>query len=101
MKRAWALAGVLGLGLGMLVGCIPEDDGGGGGLGPACREDADCVPNDCCGVGTRFVYKTLAPSCGAKVCDGSCPVDQVNCGCGIAHCSNSECVTAVNPDCGG
>ena len=89
--------GVCGFGLGVAAGCIPEDLGGGGS-GVACNLSSDCVPNGCCGQGTGVVSADQAPSCGGVKCDGSCPVDSVNCGCDIPTCSENRCTLAHNPD---
>src|SRR5688500_11791900 len=39
--------------------------------GPVCYSDSDCVPNDCCGRGTRAVHFSDAPSCQGISCSGS------------------------------
>lgn len=86
-------------------GCGPFDEFPveDNGSGPVCYEDADCVPNGCCGEGTGAVHVELAPDCAAVQCSGSCPASEVNCGCGYPVCRNSRCVVAVNygdPACG-
>jgi hypothetical protein len=89
-----AVAG--GLVLGVLAGCgleeFPIDDGGGSG--PVCYTDADCVPDDCCGVGTRAVHLSDAPDCRGVSCDGMCPPNLIDCGCGIPVCRNNHCEAA-------
>lgn len=85
-----------------MAGCgadfsAPSSSGGG----PVCFQDSDCVPNGCCGRATDAVHVSEAPDCSQVQCDGQCPVDQVNCGCGIPVCSNSHCTVAVTtgPNC--
>ena len=106
MRRAQLLAVgtlVLGLALGFGAGCgvdLPTDTGTGGS-GPVCFQDSDCVPNGCCGRGTGAVHVSEAPDCSGVACDGSCPANEVNCGCGIPVCSDSHCTVAVTtgPNC--
>ena len=85
-----------GLALGVLAGCglgeIPFDDGGGSG--PVCYSDSDCVPNACCGVGSGAVHISDAPDCRGVSCDGTCPANLIDCGCGIPVCRNNQCETA-------
>ena len=97
MKRnAWGiLAGAL-LGL---AACGPMDDGGGGVVGDVCTQQADCVPNGCCGNGTGVVNVSRAPSCPAP---GGCPAGSpdptnqtVNNTCGAPFCDGTgHCVVA-------
>jgi hypothetical protein len=110
MRRGarWFAVVTLGFGLlaGWAIGCGSELDGpatGGSGGGPACFQDSDCVPNDCCGKGTGSVHISEAPDCSSVSCDGSCPADKINCGCAIPVCSDSQCSIAVTtgPGCPG
>jgi hypothetical protein len=108
-SRPWRsrtlLAGMLGSML-FAVGCGPLDDLGElpqNPAGPICYQDSDCVPNGCCGRGTGAVHKDNAPQCGGQVCDGQCPTNGVNCGCGIPVCRDSSCTvaTTVSDQCPG
>ena len=67
--------------------------------GHVCYSDSDCVPNDCCGNGDGAVNIVDAPDCRGVMCDGSCPPNMINCGCGIPVCRNSRCATAVSDSC--
>ena len=42
-----------------LAACGPMDDGGGGVVGDVCTQQADCVPNACCGNGTGVVNVSI------------------------------------------
>jgi hypothetical protein len=93
-----------GLVLGVLAGCGLEDMAvdEGGGSGPVCYTDSDCVPNGCCGRGTGAVHVSDAPDCRGVSCDGTCPSNMINCGCGIPVCRNNHCEAAFtsNDRCG-
>ena len=91
------LGGVLGGALLLLAACGPMDDGGGGVVGDACTQQADCVPDGCCGNGTGVVNVSRAPSCPAPCPAGSPdPTNQtVNNGCGIPYCDTTlHCIVA-------
>src|SRR4051812_36436537 len=82
--------------LGYAAGCGGEEfPGTGGSGGPPCVVDSDCVPDGCCGKATGVTNTSNPPDCSGVTCDGSCPVDKVNCGCGIPICSDSQCTVAV------
>jgi hypothetical protein len=73
-----------------LGACGPADDGGGGVVGPACRSDADCAANDCCGNGTGAVAFSQRPSCPASCSNGRDPYSPcVDSGSAIVHCDSS------------
>lgn len=94
---ALLVGGVLalwGAGCGADLGPVTEGGGGGGG-GRICYQDSDCVPDGCCGRATDAIHVDDAPDCSQVACDGQCPVNQINCGCGIPVCSNSHCAVAV------
>lgn len=89
---------------GLLVGAVVAAWGVGCGVdlptppvgnGRVCYEDSDCVPNGCCGEATDAIHRQDAPDCSQVVCTGSCPADEVDCGCGIPVCSGSHCTVAV------
>ena len=65
------------------------------GTGRICYQDSDCVPNGCCGRATDAIHIDDAPDCSQVACDGQCPVNEINCGCGSPVCSNSHCTVAV------
>jgi hypothetical protein len=89
-------AGVLG---GALVACGPlDEDIFGPPSGRTCYENADCVPDGCCGQATAAIHKDDATSCTGVVCQGSCPVDQVDCGCGLPVCKEQRCTVARQVD---
>ncbi|HYX89978.1 MAG TPA: hypothetical protein VE782_00340 [Myxococcaceae bacterium] len=104
-RIALVLAAAVGFAAGALVGCGLGDspgDGGGGGSGPICYRDEDCVPNACCGRGTDAVHVSIAPDCRGVSCDGTCPPDMIECGCGIPVCRDNHCQAAftANDRCG-
>ncbi len=74
-----------------------------GGSTKPCFVDSDCVPNDCCGRGNGARHIDNAPDCRGVVCEGTCPTDQVDCGCGVPVCRNQRCAVAitVNDQCPG
>jgi len=80
------------------AGCGVIDDFPTGDGGIECYVDADCAPNACCGLGTAAVPLSQAPDCSAVKCDGQCPIDQVNCGCGLPVCRLNQCAVAVSTD---
>ena len=94
MRPLLALCALLALAGCGIIDDFPTTDGGG----PVCYSDADCVPNDCCGQGTGAVHFSLAPDCTGVVCTGTCPLEQVNCGCGLPVCRLSQCTVAVSTD---
>ena len=93
MRALAVLSAVLVTGCG-LVPDFPDSDGGG----TVCYLDADCVPNGCCGDGTWAVHVDEAPDCSAVRCSGSCPLAEVNCGCGLPVCRQNRCSVAVSTD---
>ncbi|HZA49878.1 MAG TPA: hypothetical protein VE549_04005 [Myxococcaceae bacterium] len=102
---AVAVAAAGGLALGVLAGCGLEGlsiEDEGGGSGPVCYTDSDCVPNACCGGGTGAVHISEAPDCRGRQCDGRCPSDLIECGCGIPVCRKNHCEAAFtsNDRCG-
>jgi hypothetical protein len=102
-RIALVLAAAAGLAVGALVGCgLGDPTLDSGGSGPICYSDADCVPNDCCGEGTGAVHLSIAPDCRNARCDGSCPPEMIECGCGIAVCRDNHCQAAftANDRCG-
>lgn len=76
---------------------IPQDEPPGSGR--VCYTDADCVPNGCCGEGTGATHVQDAPDCRGVRCDGACPPEKIDCGCGIPLCRDSRCATAVSSSC--
>ena len=63
--------------------------------GRACSQDADCVPNGCCGTAGSATHTLDAPSCAGVTCSGMCPAAQVSCGCGVPICRDARCTVAV------
>lgn len=96
VARALVLVGVV-LGLG---GCGPVIDLPMV-MGRPCAANSDCVPDGCCGRGTRAVHVLDGPDCSRIDCTGECPATEVNCGCGLPVCRESQCVVAqaVAPGC--
>jgi|SRR5215211_3931832 len=102
-RIALALASAAGLVVGALAGCGIEDFGNdGGGSGPVCYSDEECVPNACCGRGTDAVHVSQAPDCRGVSCDDTCPSDMIDCGCGLPVCRDNHCQAAftANDRCG-
>lgn len=97
----WRWLLVAGLGLTSLSSCGPMlDDMGAGAPGPGkvCYDDSECVPNDCCGLGTGVVHISDAPSCSNVSCSSGCDSRYTDCGCGLPVCRNSRCAVAVSTD---
>jgi hypothetical protein len=71
------------------------------GTGRVCYQDSDCVPDGCCGQASDAVHIEDAPDCSQVTCDGSCPENQIDCGCGLPVCSDSHCTVAytTGPGC--
>jgi hypothetical protein len=76
-----------------LVDTFPADGGG-----RVCYLDTDCVPDGCCGQGAGAIHVLDAPDCSMVRCDGSCPAEQVRCGCGLPVCRDSRCAVAVSTE---
>ena len=99
-----AVLAVLVFGGAVMLGCgaeaLPFPPPATGGV---CFQDSDCVPNGCCGEATSSVPASEAPDCSQVACDGSCPANQLECGCAIPVCSDSQCSIAVTsgPGCPG
>lgn len=89
---------VLGVSLGLAgAGCEPIDsidDVPVGLSDKTCYQDSDCATNGCCGEGTNPTHVSEAPSCTGVRCDGTCPVNTIDCGRCIPHCRDSLCVAA-------
>ena len=66
--------------------------------GRACTQDSECVPNGCCGEATSAIHTLDSVSCAGVTCTGSCPEQQVRCGCGVPICRDSQCTVAVATD---
>ena len=64
--------------------------------GDPCYEDADCVPNGCCGKGTAIVSRANGPNCSTVTCDGGCPVTGIKCGCAVPVCHELHCTAAIS-----
>jgi hypothetical protein len=62
--------------------------------GPACRSDAECVPNACCGEGTGISHESAAPSCSNVSCNNQCDPSKIECGCGLPVCRDGYCAVA-------
>lgn len=56
----------------------------------ACKSDADCVPEQCCGARTCN-HRSLAPNCAGAGCGQSCGGDNMSCGQGSCVCENGTC----------
>jgi hypothetical protein len=67
--------------------------------GPVCYADRDCVPDACCGRGSRAVHRSVGPDCSEVLCDGQCPEERVDCGCGLVICRSNHCAVAVSEQC--
>ena len=65
------------------------------GSGPICYDDAECVPNACCGTGDAIVHKSLGPDCTTVKCSGACPINGIKCGCAVPVCRNQRCTSAI------
>ena len=102
MRRAFSF-GLLLAGLLVGAGCGAEALNFPPPTGGSCVQDSDCVPNGCCGEATSSIVSSEAPDCSQQTCDGGCPVDQLDCGCAIPVCSDSQCSVAVTsgPGCPG
>ena len=98
------LLGATGLMLALFLGCGSSvDPGAGGGTGPVCYNNTDCVPNGCCGTSSSVTDKAHAPNCSTQTCANACPVEDLNCGCGTPVCKDSHCAiaTTTGGTCGG
>lgn len=59
-----------------------------------CYTDSDCVPADCCGMGSCSVHVDDAPQCSNVRCEGSCDPNTTDCGCGLPVCRDGTCTVA-------
>ena len=99
-RREWPIRLLPGLLVGAVVaswavGCGVDLPSPPVGNGRICYQDSDCVPNGCCGEATDAIHVEDAPDCSQVVCQGTCPEDELDCGCGIPVCSGSHCTVAV------
>jgi hypothetical protein len=101
MRRARSaplVAFALGAVLGGLAGCDPYVEGGETTPEPlsnrVCYQDSDCTGNACCGQGTRPTHVQDGPQCSGVRCDGSCPLDGLECGRCLVICRDSRCEAA-------
>ncbi len=92
---------VLGAALGFSAGCDPngagftdEENAPPGVSNKVCYADSDCVPNGCCGAGTNPTHISEAPDCSGIRCDGTCPINSIDCGRCIAICRDARCAAA-------
>jgi hypothetical protein len=90
---------VLGAALGFSAGCDPgaglSDEEAPPGLSDkVCYADSDCAPNGCCGAGTHPTHVAEAPDCSGVRCDGTCPLNSIDCGRCIPICRNARCAAA-------
>ncbi len=86
----------------LALACVPFDEFPGEedpAPGRVCYEDSDCVPNDCCGVGTGAVHRLDGPDCRAVFCDGVCDEDLIDCGCALPICRDGRCTAAYAEQC--
>jgi hypothetical protein len=91
---------VLGAVLGLAAGCGPIDADFGETPEPlsnrVCYRDSDCTGNACCGLGTNPTHVQDGPNCANVRCDGSCPVDRLDCGRCLVICRDSRCEAACS-----
>ncbi len=97
--RSVSLAALaLGAVLGGLVGCGPVDSDFGDIPEPlsnrVCYQDSDCTGNACCGEGTNPTHVQDGPNCSNVRCDGTCPVNGIDCGRCLVICRDSRCEAA-------
>ncbi|PTL78389.1 hypothetical protein [Vitiosangium sp. GDMCC 1.1324] len=96
--RSVSLALALGAMLTLAAGCGPVDPNFGNIPTPlsdrTCYTDADCTGNACCGEGTNPTHVQDGPDCSGVRCNGSCPVNGLDCGRCYVYCRDSRCEAA-------
>src|SRR5437868_679616 len=93
-KAGWWLAIAAVLASGAACGSVIEPVMNNSQAGPNCSQNEDCVPNACCGRGTRAVHLSEAPDCSAVKCSARCPPAELDCGCALPVCRNGHCAVA-------
>lgn len=59
-----------------------------------CRQDADCVPAQCCHA-RDAVNRAYAPDCSGTLCTQVCEPATLDCAQGEIHCIGKRCVAVI------